>query len=262
MAVEKRIPAAAILQNYLIGRFMFRLAKSEYKDKFIIKGGILISSIIGIEQRSTMDLDVTIRHMQLDEKALTNAFSYICAIPGDDGIEFVFNNIVPIRDDDEYGGYRITFTAAFGKIHAPMSMDITAGDVITPNAKIHEFADLFEPEKKTPLLAYPLETVLAEKLETILSRGVENTRPRDFYDVYMLATTECDSQTLKDAFVATAKHRGSWNKITDYNGIIEAIRNDLTMNDRWRRYQKQTSYVENVPFHDALDVIVQLLSEV
>ncbi|MBP5309663.1 MAG: nucleotidyl transferase AbiEii/AbiGii toxin family protein [Lachnospiraceae bacterium] len=259
MAVEKNISAAAVLQNYLINRFLFRLAKSEYKDKFVIKGGILISSIIGIEQRATMDLDATLRYMKLEEDSIRDAFIKICSIPDDDGIEFKFRSISQIRDDDEYGGYRIAYSAVLGKINAPMSMDISTGDVITPAAQLHEFTDIFDSESKIELLAYPAETVLAEKLETILSRGVENTRPRDFYDVYMLSALDFDSKIFSQAFEATSKHRGSYDKIQDYASIIENIREDRAMNQRWNGYQKQMPYAEKITFDDALDVVQRMV---
>ena len=259
IAIEKNISASAVLQNYLISRFLFRLAKSDYKDKFVIKGGMLISSMIGIEQRATMDLDATLRYMQLEEDSIRDAFTKICSVPDDDGIEFVFRSISPIRDDDEYGGYRIAYSAVLGKINAPMSMDISTGDVITPDARLHEFTDMLEPEKKIELLSYPTETVMAEKLETILSRGVENTRPRDFYDVYMLAALDYDTKVLSKAFEATAKHRGSYDKIQDHTSIVGNIREDRTMNQRWNGYQKQMPYAEGISFDDVLNVVQKIM---
>jgi len=259
IAIEKNVSASAVLQNYLISRFLFRLAKSDYKDKFVIKGGMLISSMIGIEQRATMDLDATLRYMQLEEDSIRDAFTKICSVPDDDGIEFVFRSISPIRDDDEYGGYRIAYSAVLGKINAPMSMDISTGDVITPDARLHEFTDMLEPEKKIELLSYPTETVMAEKLETILSRGVENTRPRDFYDVYMLAALDYDTKVLSKAFEATAKHRGSYDKIQDHTSIVGNIREDRTMNQRWNGYQKQMPYAEGISFDDALNVVQKIM---
>ena len=259
IAIEKNVSASAVLQNYLISRFLFRLAKSDYKDKFVIKGGMLISSMIGIEQRATMDLDATLRYMQLEENSIRDAFTEICSVPDDDGIEFVFRSISPIRDDDEYGGYRIAYSAVLGKINAPMSMDISTGDVITPDVRLHEFTDMLEPEKKIELLSYPTETVMAEKLETILSRGVENTRPRDFYDVYMLAALDYDTKVLSKAFEATAKHRGSYDKIQDHTSIVGNIREDRTMNQRWNGYQKQMPYAEGISFDDALNVVQKIM---
>ncbi|WP_034442423.1 nucleotidyl transferase AbiEii/AbiGii toxin family protein [Butyrivibrio sp. AE2032] len=262
IACDKRVSASAVLQNYLIRRFLFRLAKSDYKDKFIIKGGMLISSIIGIEQRSTMDLDATLRFMKLEESNLCDAFLAICSIPDEDGIQFKFNSISPIREDDEYGGYRISYSAIMGKINAPMSMDISTGDVITPDAKIHCFSDMFDPNQTIQLLSYPIETILAEKLETVLSRGVENTRPRDFYDIYMLSATDYNKTDLCLAFKATAKHRGSYDKIKDYYSVLENIRNDAVMNQRWNGYQKQMPYADGISFGETLDVVQQLLSDI
>ena len=260
IASDRNISAAAVLQNYLIGRFLFRLANSEYKDKFVVKGGMLISSIIGIDQRATMDLDTTLRNMKLEEDLVKEAFIEICAVPDEDGIEFVFNSIDPIREDDRYGGYRIMFTAVFGKIQAPVSMDISTGDVITPEAQVHEFRDLLQPEQTIELLSYPIETVLAEKVETVLSRGVENTRPRDFYDIYMLSSSDYNAKTFKKAFIATSKHRGSYEKTSDYRSIVDAIRNDGVMQQRWKGYQKQMPYAADISFDDALEVVVDLMS--
>ena len=262
IASKKNISASAVLQNYLNNRFLFRLAKSEYRERFIVKGGMLISSIIGVEQRTTMDLDTTIRNMHLEENSIREAFEHICMVPGDDGIQFVFKSIAPIRDDDLYGGYRILFNAVLGKINSSMSMDVTTGDAITPEAGLHEFSDMFDPDQKIQLLAYPIETVFAEKLETIMSRGVDNTRPRDFYDVYMLSAVEYDKDNLRLAFKATADHRESYNKLLDYTSIIESIRNDQIMNQRWMVYQKQMAYAESISFGETLDAVKRLMDEV
>lgn len=140
-----------------------------------------------------------------------------------------------------------------------MSMDISTGDVITPDARIHVFTDMLEPEKKIELLSYPIETVLAEKLETILSRGVENTRPRDFYDVYMLAASDYDKKILRKAFEATSKHRGSYEKIQDHKSIIGNIQEDRTMNQRWKGYQKIMPYAEGISFVEVLNVIQKIM---
>lgn len=143
-----------------------------------------------------------------------------------------------------------------------MSMDVTTGDAITPEAGLHEFSDMFDPDQKIQLLAYPIETVFAEKLETIMSRGVDNTRPRDFYDVYMLSAVEYDKDNLRLAFKATADHRESYNKILDYTSIIESFRNDQIMNQRWMVYQKQMAYTESISFGETLDAVKRLMDEV
>lgn len=256
---SKNVSAQAVLQNYLMNRFLYRLSESEYRDRFVIKGGILISSIVGIEQRSTMDLDTTLRNLPLTEDSICLAFEQICAIRSNDGIDFAFDKIEPIRDDDEYGGYRVLFHAIFGKINAPMSMDVSTGDIITPGAAKHVFKDMFDSEVAFELWSYTIETVLAEKVETILSRGVENTRPRDFYDVYMLVSYDFDSRVFKDAFHATASHRGSLMKITDVNEILDAIANDASMQKRWLDYTRRMPYAAGIEFRDTVESVRKIM---
>lgn len=262
IAKEKSISAQAVLQNYLMNRFLYRLSLTEYKEKFVIKGGMLISSIIGIEHRATMDLDTTLRNLPMTEDAIKIAFETICAVFIDDGITFSYDSIAPIRDDDEYGGYRVSFSAVFGKINAPMSMDVSTGDVITPGAAKHEFSDILEDGISFELWSYPIETVLAEKIETILSRGIDNTRPRDFYDVYMLAGLDYDSDTFRDAFNATATHRESLEKIADTKGIIQLIAESPEMNKRWENYVRQMPYAKGIKFSDTLNAALGLIGRI
>lgn len=258
IAQSKNISAQAVLQNYLMNRFLHRLALSEYRDKFVIKGGMLISSIIGVEHRATMDLDATLRNLALTEETIRMAFETICAIQLDDGISFSYSTIAPIRDDDEYGGYRVSFFASFGKINAPMSMDVSTGDVITPGAAKHVFFDILGTNKPFELWAYPIETVLAEKVETILSRGIYNTRPRDFYDVYMLTALPYNKDDLKRAFASTANHRGSLEKITDKKGILRMVAESPEMQDRWKNYAKQMPYARDIEFADTIKALLNL----
>lgn len=259
-AKDRNISASAVLQTYLLNRFLYRLSLTEYKNKFVIKGGMLIASIIGIDHRATMDLDSTLRYMKLEEESLVEAFNTISSVETDDGIRFEFNSIEPIRDDDEYGGYRLSFHAVFGKINAPMSMDISTGDVITPEAKLRLFNDSIDASTVFELMSYTVETVLAEKLETILSRGIDNTRPRDFYDIYMLAGYEYDAAVLREAFIATAKHRGSLNKITKYETILDRVYADTEMNRRWNVYSKQMPYAEGIDFSDTINVVRNMVN--
>ena len=259
IAKEKNISAQAVLQNYLMNRFLYRLSLTGYKEKFVIKGGMLIASIVGIEHRATMDLDTTLRNLPLTEDSIREAFESICAVQADDGITFSFDSIAPIRDDDEYGGYRVGFSAQFGKINAPMSMDVSTGDVITPGAAKHRFLDILEEDVTFELWSYPIETVLAEKVETILSRGVDNTRPRDYYDVYMLSGLNYDSKMFKDAFIATASHRESLEKISDEEGIIQIISESSELKRRWDNYVLQMPYAKGITFSDTINAVRQLL---
>ena len=260
IAKEKNISAQAVLQNYLMSRFLYRLSLSEYKDKFVLKGGMLIASIIGIDHRVTMDLDTTLKGLPLDESSIKTAFEAICGVNTDDGIEYKYDSITPIRDDDEYGGYRVSFHADYGKIKAPMSMDVSTGDVITPGARQNTFKDLLNENVLFKLWSYTIETVLAEKIETILSRGIDNTRPRDFYDVYMLSGFDCNADVFKEAFRATATHRGSFEKISDFNSIVEKIGASTEMNQRWNEYSRRMPYANGIKFEDTLVVMNEMLA--
>ena len=259
IAKKNNISAQAVLQNYLMSRFLYRLSLTKYKEKFVIKGGMLISSIVGIEHRATMDLDTTLRNLPLNEDSIREAFENICAVSVDDGILFLYDSIAPIREDDEYGGYRVSFFASFGKINAPMSMDVSTGDVITPGAAKHEFFDILDDGLTFELWSYPIETILAEKVETILSRGVDNTRPRDFYDVYMLSGFGYDHEVFTDAFRSTALHRESLEKITDSESIIRTIAENSEMNRRWENYVRQMPYAKGIEFADTLSAVRKLL---
>ncbi|MDP1624189.1 MAG: nucleotidyl transferase AbiEii/AbiGii toxin family protein, partial [bacterium] len=188
LALKNRIPAQAVLQNFMLERLLERISISKHKDKFILKGGMLIASMIGIDSRTTMDMDATIRGYPLLDEAIQSVFTEICSLPLNDGVILTLNSITPIRDEDEYGGYRVMITARYEAINTPLKVDVTTGDIITPEAVRYTFHSNFE-EKRIEIWAYNIETILAEKVETILQRSVLNTRPRDFYDVYILMKT-------------------------------------------------------------------------
>ena len=179
LAKEKDMSAQVILQNYMFERFLERLSKSDYKDNFILKGGILIASIVGIDNRSTMDMDATIKNYSINIDSITKAITEICNIEISDDVKFYLIGIQSIRDDDIYGGYRAHIKAKYDTIITPISIDITTGDVITPKEISYLFKMIFDKET-IRVWAYNIETVLAEKVETILQRGELNTRPRDF----------------------------------------------------------------------------------
>lgn len=227
----------------------------------MIKGGVLISSIIGINHRTTMDIDTTIRNISLNEEYIVKATKEICQKDVDDNISFKYDGIEPIRDDDKYGGFRVTIYAKFGKINTPITMDVSAGDVITPDANRHTFVDIIDGTE-FDLFSYPIETVLAEKLETILSRGTENTRPRDFYDIYSLSANNWDSRILSNAFKATSTHRGSYDKILDTKNIIEDIRKSKELKMRWDNYRKRLNYAKEIEFEDTIKVMEKMIGQI
>ena len=230
LAKEKNIPAQVILQNFMFERLMVRLAASKYKDKFVLKGGMLVASIVGLSNRATMDLDATLKNLPLMPDAIRNALEQVCAMPMDDHVSFEIGTISPIREDDIYGGYRVSLTARFETILTPLTIDISTGDVITPHADQHQFTEIFDAAQTYELWAYNIETILAEKVETILRRGVFNTRPRDFYDVYILATTQhYDLALFRQALQKTAAHRGTTEQISDIPGILQTLSESLEL---------------------------------
>ena len=223
-AKSNNIAAQVVLQNYMFERFLERLSKSEYCEKFVVKGGMLIAAIVGLDTRSTMDLDTTLRNLPLTREQIMDALTKVCTMELDDGVSFEIKSVEPIRKDDVYGGFCVRLDAKYDIIITPLSIDVSTGDVITPDAVRYEFSGIFDEELRIMLWGYNIETVMAEKIETILSRGVFSTRPRDFYDVYILATTQkYDKDVLKKALKATAKHRDSLEHITDTTEIIKQI---------------------------------------
>ena len=256
LAQKKNIPAQVILQNYMFERLLVRLAASDCKDKFVLKGGMLVASIVGLDNRATMDLDTTLKNLPLTPEAIRDALVQICAVPVDDGVSFEIGTISPIREDDVYGGYRVALTARFETILTPMTFDVSTGDVITPHAVQHRFSGIFDEAQTYELWAYNIETILAEKVETILRRGVFNTRPRDFYDVYILATTQSyDPALFRKALQETAAHRGTTEQIADVPGILQTLSESPELRDLWNKYRKQFAYAESIEFEQILEVL-------
>lgn len=259
IAKQKNIPAQVILQNYMFERFLYRLSKSDYKDKFVLKGGMLVAAIVGLDNRATMDLDTTLKNLPLTVDTITKAITDICKIPSDDEVDISFTGISPIRDDDIYGGYRVSITAKYDTVITPLTVDISTGDVITPNPVKFAFGEIFE-DKSFELWAYSIETVLAEKIETILRRGVFNTRPKDFYDVYILATTQKFDKTIfKEALNATANHRETAEQIKDTEKIFSILSDSKELFELWEKYRKQFSYASDIEYVEIIKVIKELL---
>lgn len=256
IAKTKNIPAQVILQNYMFERLLVRLAQSEYREKFVLKGGMLVAAIVGLDNRATMDLDTTLKNLPLTPEAIRAALEHICAIPCDDEVSFTVGGISPIREDDIYGGYRVMLDARYDTIVTPLSIDVSTGDVITPHAVEYSFNEIFDDSKSFRLWAYNIETVLAEKVETILRRTVFNTRPRDFYDAYILATTQkYDKNLFAKAMQATAAHRGTTEQIADVAGIIQDISESAALRGMWDKYRKQFGYAKDISFELILEVL-------
>ena len=261
-AKRNNLPAQVVLQNVMFERFLERLSKSNYRDKFVIKGGMLISALVGLDTRATMDLDTTLRRLALTEEKVLEAVTRICEIDLQDDISFKINSIDLIRKDDEYGGYRGKFEAIFEQIITPLSIDVSTGDVITPEAIEYEIGGILDDTVTISLWGYNIETVLAEKTETILSRGITNTRPRDFYDIYILVKRQqYDVAVFRHALQATAEHRGSWQRIKDEEPVIRQIEGSVVLKDLWEKYSKAFHYAKDISFEDTIEALRKLLSE-
>jgi predicted nucleotidyltransferase component of viral defense system len=262
LALKNHIPAQAVLQNFMLERLLERISVSKFKETFVLKGGMLIASMVGISNRTTMDMDATLRDYPLSEDTIREIFSEICAIQLDDEVTLSLDHILPIREEDEYGGYRVAIVARYESINTPLKIDITTGDVITPKAVRYEFHSILS-NKRIKVWAYNLETVLAEKVETILRRSVLNTRPRDFYDVYILVKTkhqEINTKTFIAALSATSERRGSLQAVQGKDRILATIQSDPTMRQRWERYCRENYYAEGIDFDDVIKTTIELLS--
>lgn len=260
MAAKTGIKANALLQNYMLERLLERISVSEYKWKFILKGGMLISAMVGLDSRTTMDMDATIKGIDFSKEALLSILEQIIIVPVQDDVRFTLKGIEEIREESDYGGYRISLDATYETVVVPLKIDISTGDMITPKEVLYSFDLLFE-DRKIEILAYNLETVLAEKFETIISRGILNTRARDFYDVYILTTLQeknINKADIKNALAATAAKRGSLGKVDSTLGIINEIQNDKTLQNIWKAYTKKFDYAEDIPFEDTIAALKKL----
>ena len=261
LAKEHGLKPQEVLQMYLFEHLLMRLANSSYADKFVLKGGLLISSMTGIYQRTTMDMDATVVGMDMDEGSVARALSDICAVDVGDGMTFEFERIEPIREDEEYANWRAHLRVKYGRIDAPVKVDITTGDVIYPSQVMHEFNLMFD-QGTLDVLSYHPATVLAEKLETVLSRGEANTRGRDFYDLYAIPryySETVDVGDVRGAILRTGKKRDSLRYIEGWETVIEDLRASDIMRRIWDAYVSDNSYAKGITFDDTLGSISELM---
>lgn len=261
LAKENQISAQLVLQNYMLERFLERVSLSPYRDNYIIKGGFLISSMVGLNSRATMDMDATIKGYPVTQDAVQKMIEQILTVPVDDDITFTFKSIGEIREGDEYTGYRVALTADFPPMAVPLKLDITTGDKITPREIQYDYKLMLE-DRHIQVMAYNLATILAEKLETVISRSDQNTRPRDYYDVYILTKLQAeniDFPALGAALMATASKRGSDSILQDYRAIVEAVRNSEIMRRQWDNYRKDFDYASTISFDEACDAVASTM---
>lgn len=261
-AKNHNIAAQVVLQNYMFERFLERLSKTEYREKFVVKGGMLIAAIVGVDTRSTMDLDTTLRNLPLTKEQITEAMEAVCDIDLKDEVIFGIKSIEPIRKDDVYGGYCVRMDAVYDTIITPLSVDVSTGDIITPAAVKYEFIGIFDEDVRITLWGYNIETVLAEKTETILRRGIFSTRPRDFYDAYILETTQkYDKKVFREALRATVVHRGSVDAVSDIKGVMQQISDSDSLKKMWLKYQKKFEYAQNISYEEIMEALRRILAD-
>ena len=259
IAKEEKVAPQAIMQTYMLERLLERISVSKYKNNFILKGGMLISSIIGIDNRSTMDMDTTIKGFKLDKENLTNILQEIIKIDIEDNIKFEIIDIENIREDDDYGGLRIHLQASFDEMPIDLKIDVTTGDKITYKEINYKYNLLLE-NRSIEIWTYNVETIIAEKYESIIKRSTLNTRIRDYYDLYMLTHLEknISNKMLVDAINETSKHRETYNIISDKNtvdDVINSIKNDSSLQEQWNKYQKNYEYAKGIKYEQLVDSI-------
>ena len=263
IAKEKGIPAQQIQQNYLIEQVLRLISKSDYRTSFIVKGGYLIGNMIGIDKRTTMDLDMTLKGTDLSETTLIDIFEKILG-GSDDGFKFVVDSLKPIRKDDDYGGFEVKINATFDALREVVFIDVTRGDKITPKEIEYSVKSIFSGDD-IKILSYNLETVLAEKLETIISRGEGGTRPRDRYDlftIWRLRKDEVNLEVLKEALENTVAKRGTSEEIENWKLQLEVIRDSDYQKSLWERYQRSFKYAVEIGFEESVDAVGVIMDNI
>lgn len=260
LATQHHADARTLMRLYMMERFLERISASNYRDNFIIKGGILVTSLIGVALRSTMDIDATIKNLNLSDEDIRRIVDEICTIDLQDDVKFQVKQLSRIMDEMDYPGIRVTLNAFLGNMPVPMKIDISTGDVITPREIHHQYKLLLE-DRTILLWSYNLETLLSEKLQTVLARGQLNTRMRDFYDLYELSRIyrdKIDTVTLKCAFTATCVKRDIPNLLQDAPQVITKIQQDNNLMVLWKSYQKKYTYATNISYDDIMLSLIQL----
>jgi len=250
----------SLLQMCLFEGILEKISKSKYRENFILKGGLLISSLIGVDVRSTMDMDTTLRGIPLNEVSITNILNEILAIEIDADIEYKLIKLSPIRQEDVYEDFCASISCIFGKINASLNIDITTGDVITPREMNYSYSKILE-EGTIPIMTYTIETILAEKFETISSRNITTTRARDFYDlcmIYSIFKDKIDKDILRKAIERTSKYRGSFETALQYKEIVELFRESETPKELWNKYTQNNPYAKDVDFLDTISVYEEI----
>ena len=257
LSKKTNIPNKYLIQNFMFEALLKRISKSKYKDKFIIKGGFLLSSIFGVNLRSTMDLDTTIKGLTLDRETITRVINEIINIDVDDNVKLEIENIKDIREEDLYSGFEVNLKAEFDGLKTNLMIDITTGDIITYKEVEFKYSTIFD-NKTINIMTYNYETIIAEKFESIISRNIDNTRMKDYYDLYMfvkLKWNDINKDTLRKAIINTSKARETLDYIDNANKYIELISDDERLKSLWNSYQNNYEYAKDIEFEDTINAI-------
>lgn len=263
LSKKTNIPNKYLIQNFMFEALLKRISKSKYKNKFVIKGGLLLSSIFGVNLRSTMDLDTTIKRLPLDRDTITKVINEIISIDVEDNVRLEIENIKDIREEELYSGFEVNLKAEFDGLKTNLMIDITTGDIITYKEVEFKYSTLFDNETIN-IMTYNYETIIAEKFESIISRNIDNTRMKDYYDLYMfvnLKWNDINKETLRKAIINTSKARETLDYIENANKYIELISDDSRLNLLWNSYQNNYEYAKDIEFEDTINAI-KVISEI
>ena len=254
------VNANSLLQMCLFERILEKISKSKYKNHFILKGGLLISSLIGVEMRSTLDMDTTIRGLPMNEENISKILQEILEIYIDADIVYRLVKLERIRIEDFYEDFSATISCRYGKINTNLNIDITTGDIITPN-EVQYFYEKILEEGSISILTYTIETIIAEKFETISSRNITTTRARDFYDLYMLYNlykSKIDKNILKEAITLTSQHRNSYSLVLQNKEIVKLFYQSDSLKNLWAKYVQNNSYAKDISFNDTISIYEEI----
>ena len=262
LSKKKSADAQILMRNYMMERFLERISLSKYRDKFILKGGMLVAAMVGLDARSTMDLDATVKGINVNVNDVADLIAGIVSVPIDDGVTFRVNKVSEIMDEAEYPGIRVSMTTVFDGVVTPLKIDISTGDAITPREVRYSFKLMLE-DRSIDIWAYNLETVLAEKLETIITRATANTRMRDFYDIYILEQLHgntLNAQFLHDALLATARKRETEGHLAEAKEVFAEVEDSPVMQQLWTAYQKKFFYAADLEWNIVMKAVRILYS--
>jgi hypothetical protein len=261
LSKEVGIEAHVLIRKYMMERFLERVSSSKYNGSFILKGGMLVAAFVGVEARATMDIDTTIKGIPVTIVDMERTITEISNIDLDDNVKFRIKKVSEIMDEAEYSGIRFSMDAVLDGAVIPLKIDISTGDVITPREIAYSYKLMFE-DRTIPIMTYPIETVLAEKLETVISRSITNTRMRDFYDIHILLKSQnINADILALALERTAKKRGNFNLLENAESVLKIVKSDEDMKRLWNIYQKKFKYAGKYTWDEVIHSVRELSIE-